>query len=282
MGHVHDDQGLPALPSFRRPPVTEVVLSIGFDPLPGLRAVDIFEFYHLKYGETFPSVDEKAPYVIPVERFGVRSRVPDVKFELLDQPMPIRHWFISDDGSELVQLQSDWFARNWRKRGDDSTYPRYPSIREPFEKDLEDFQDFLKDRGIGNLVPTQCEVSYFNQVPSDGVWRDHGELSKVVRYWQSSPGTHFSPSPEQVQFAASYVIPGETGPAGRLHVNLSPAWTVDLNEPIFALNLTARGPAVGEGISGAMAFLDLGHDWIVRCFADVTTDEMHALWGLES
>jgi hypothetical protein len=44
------------------------------------------------------------------------------------------------------------------------------------------------------------------------------------------------------------------------------------------LTLTARGAPIGAGVAGALEFLDLGRRWIVRGFADLTTERMHIAW----
>lgn len=273
-----EDQPLPA---FGRPPVAEVALSVGFDPLAGLSVLDIYDFYRDRYLARFPTTEDKVPYAMPIERFGTRARVPDVRLEVIDQPSMLRHWFISEDNSELIQVQSDWFGRNWRKPRDDFRYQRYPSIRSPFVEDLTAFGTFAKDRGRGELVPTQAEITYVNHIQRDGIWSTHGEVAKVVRYWDSWDSGPFPERPEQVQFAVSYLIPSAESPIGRLHVNLQPAFSSDSDEPIFVLNLTARGRVAERTIEGALEFLDLGRDWIVRCFAEITTTEMHVQWERE-
>jgi hypothetical protein len=47
---------------------------------------------------------------------------------------------------------------------------------------------------------------------------------------------------------------------------------------MYVMNLTARGRPDEESIEGALRFLDIGREWIVRGFAAVTTPEMHAIW----
>jgi hypothetical protein len=48
---------------------------------------------------------------------------------------------------------------------------------------------------------------------------------------------------------------------------------------VFAMNLTARGAPEGDGIDGVMKFLDRAHRTIVLAFTDLTTEEMHRVWG---
>jgi hypothetical protein len=44
------------------------------------------------------------------------------------------------------------------------------------------------------------------------------------------------------------------------------------------LRLTARGLPDGQDLDGVLAWMDLGREWIVRGFADITSPSAHALW----
>ena len=44
------------------------------------------------------------------------------------------------------------------------------------------------------------------------------------------------------------------------------------------MNLMAREAPIGAGIDGAFEFFDLGRVWVVRGFADLTTDSMQSSW----
>jgi hypothetical protein len=68
-------------------------------------------------------------------------------------------------------------------------------------------------------------------------------------------------------------------PVGRLHIAAEPAFRRSDSSPIVVLTLTARGRPLGVGLDGVLAFLDLGHEWIVRAFDSVTTSKMHRIWG---
>jgi hypothetical protein len=49
--------------------------------------------------------------------------------------------------------------------------------------------------------------------------------------------------------------------------------------PIYLANLTARVMPNGATVDRAMKALDVGHEWVVRGFDDLTTAEMHRHWG---
>ena len=50
-------------------------------------------------------------------------------------------------------------------------------------------------------------------------------------------------------------------------------------EKLFVLRLASRGRAASPDIDGALDFMDLAHEWIVRGFTSATTSDAHAKWG---
>ena len=264
-------------PDFAKPPVIEVVLSVQIDPLPELQSPHLGLLWN-KFRSDFPKTQQHPPLDSVIERFGVRK--PDkvtVNFQL---GVPVsRHWFLNEAGTELIQVQQDRFAVNWRKGSDEVEYPHYTSIRSKFQSTLDTFCQFLADERLGDFVPNQCEVTYVNHIFPSEVWEKHGQLDEVMTVVSSDYSDAFLPKPEDIRFAARYVIPGEDGnPIGRLHTSVEPAYRSADSKPIFVLQLTARGRPVGEGIEGIFRFLDIGHEWIVRGFTSITTPRMHKIW----
>lgn len=156
------------LPDFRHPPVVEVVLSAGFQPLPGLGIVEIVKFWEARIQPQLPRYEEQGRYEMPLEQFGGGIQLPSVSWQVLPgQPMP-RLWFQNDEGSQLLQIQNDWVARNWRRTGPQSQYPRYPDLRAAFVRDLRVLAEYLSERDMGELRFTQCEVTYINHIPIGG------------------------------------------------------------------------------------------------------------------
>jgi uncharacterized protein (TIGR04255 family) len=266
-----------ALPSYREPPITEVVIGIAFKDAAGFSAAHAGDLWRTEWEPTFPGIEEHPPYLPPIERMDVPLEGPSISLELGDRPMT-RIWFISSDGQEVIQVQRDWFACNWRKVKPGSEYDRWPKRRAAFETHVVEFESYIRNRGLGKVTPTQCEVTYVNHIVAGSRWTTHGQLDQVLRL-ASTTHDGFLPTPEQIQVAASYVISNEEESLGRLHVSAQPGALREDGTPIFVLNLTARGAPLAEGLEGALAFLDLGREWIVRGFAELTTTEMQDVWG---
>ncbi len=269
------------LPDFSDPPVAEVALSVQFDTLGALHAPQLGLLWQ-EFRDRFPVTEEHPPLEPVTERFGVLpTRKGTVRVEMLKGPPAPRCWFLNRDGTELIQVQQDRFVRNWRKVGDETTYPRYEKhLRSSFESDLKCFEAFLQREQIGDLKPNQCEVTYVNHIAADRGWKDHGELGAVVTVFERSFSDGFLDVPEDAGLRLRFMMSDQDGkPIGRLHIAIDPGYRSRDNQPLLSMNLTARGAPCGDGIDGVMSFLDVGRQWVVRGFASITTPEMHKLWG---
>lgn len=153
-----------SLPDFQKPPLTEVVLGVQFEPIAGFGSIHAGLFWN-RIRKSFPEVEERPALQPVIERFGGRPpRDLKVQWEVVTAPPPTRYWFLNQKGDQLVQLQPDRFLHNWRKQGLDDAYPRYERIRAAFSDELDLFLAFLRDEGLSEPEPNQCE-------DGDGLWR---------------------------------------------------------------------------------------------------------------
>jgi uncharacterized protein (TIGR04255 family) len=271
------------LPSFEKPPVVEVVLGFAFEPLALLTVAEMGVLWHERF-QDFPTSVEQPPYRPPVERFGKARMFPSVQIDLLPLPQP-RLWFMTEDKSEVIQMQRDWFACNWRRRditepeGMRSQYPRYRHVRGRFLSAYESFVDFVKAQDLGDVRATQCEIAYVNHIYPEAVWSSHSDIASVLGIVGSQPPSHFLPTIEQSSLQWSYLITSDGEAVGRLHVQFQPLFDQRSGEPIFVLTLTARGPVHEPSREGVERFLELGHEWIVRGFKEITKPAMWRVWG---
>lgn len=261
-----------SLPSFRKPPIVEVVTAVAFRRLP-LGVVPMGELVRDVFLEHFPKVEERPPHDPPIERFGVVADGPQFAFHAGPPPLP-RLWLTNEGEDELIQLQADWFACNWRRVEPEAEYARWPSRRAAFVRWFQAFADHCESKGLGAPVPTQCEVTYLNQVSPGETWEKHGELHKVLNLISEPPGEMV----EQVRGAWQWPIPSDGAPIGRLHLSAEPAYRRADDSPIFTVNLTARGAPATPDLDGMLAFFNEGRRRIVTTFADVTTAEIQEEW----
>ena len=267
------------LPDFADPPVVETVLGVSFLEVPQLTSTQIVRFWAQYLAEALPTDAERVPYNVPVERFPSAPPREELSVRLRVEPPPTRFLFSADN--HLVQIQSDWFAYNWRKTPAQPDYRRYEAGREQFQAYFEQFSAFLERDLEAGLQPVQCEITYVNHIALSSAAVGTGPLGAVLRDVQPTAGAYL-PEPHQAEFSCRYEMRAEDV-VGRLHVSArTAAVDPDSDAVRVALTLTARGAPTSCGLSGVLRFLDRGRVWIVRGFEDLTTSQLHEQWGLRS
>ncbi len=261
----------PGLPDFRKPPLVEVALSVQFEPLPGLTTAHVGLLWQSNYRQQLPLIEEHPPLESAKEDFGPPAP-QGVSIAFGNKPPAPRVWFLNEEKTELLQIQPDRFVHNWRKTGAQDHYPRYETIRDQFKREVRALVGFLNEQRLDGLSINQCEVTYVNHVDLDEP--EFSRVEKLVANWQPLRKSSFLPVPEDLSLSWRFRMPDE---AGRLHVFVQPAWDSS-GKRLWAFRLMARGRPTGEGLEGAFGFLDVGREWVVRGFADLTTGLMHRLW----
>jgi hypothetical protein len=85
----------------------------------------------------------------------------------------------------------------------------------------------------------------------------------------------FLPASEGLAFKANFPMQDRTG---RLRVALNRAVRAIDGAEVLVFTLTARGKPQSSATEDILAWCDQGREWIVRGFADLTTERMHGLW----
>jgi uncharacterized protein (TIGR04255 family) len=276
-GVIHDNPGgfvaeVSSTPKFRFPPVIETLLSVQFAQLEKF-SIPYFGLFWSEIRDAYPAQEVQPPVGQEVEQFGQPPGPLTLNLALVQEPLA-RCWFISREGDQLIQVQRDRFIRNWRKRPETPEYPEYHVLRPRFEADWLRFVQFLEREGIGRPDVNQCEVTYINHLPAGDGWESFGNLDGVLKMIRSPAGV-FLPEPEILLLNARYVMHDKQG---RLHVTLNPAIRQHDGQRVLQLTLTARGRPASASHADVMAWLDLGHDWVVSGFTDLTTQSMHDRW----
>lgn len=267
-----------SLPEFARPPVTEVALSLQFEPLAKLKSPVIGLLWG-KFKDRYPSFEEHPAIEPVIERFGTDAlQSLKIQFQVFDAPPPSRVWFVNESGGELVQVQQDRFVHNWRKVRETDEYPRYSNLRQKLIDEVEVFRRFVEEEQLGELLFNQTEVTFVNIIASGEGWERHGQLNNVLTIHSGNYSDDFFKEPENVQTALRYVIPDENEePVGRLHISVVPVILAKSKTPGFNLTFIARCTPNGS-LEEAIRYLDVGHRWIVKGFASITTRDMHQIW----
>ncbi len=264
MGGVDDPKA-----RYRNPPVVEVVLSVAFESIQDFKVIHLGELWQRHFSE-LTEVEEKPPIEMPVERFN--GGFPTIGFRMTPElPLP-RIWFQNKTRTQLVQIQNNFLARNWRKGETEDNYPRYPALRELFIRDLASFSAFLATHSMDPMTPTQCEITYINHVGVSAV--------EEVMSFVSRPHSSNLRKPEATNITTQFLLtaPTEETPLGRIYVQAATARLQATGDPVVVVTITARGAPIGAGTEGVLSFLDLGHNACREVFDTMTRAAARESW----
>jgi uncharacterized protein (TIGR04255 family) len=264
------------LPEFTKPPVSEVALSVVFAPLDKWRNAHS-GMYWGRVQDRYPLTESHPPLPQQIENFdGQQPQAASFRIELFNPDLQ-RSWFLSDPPTRLLQIQKDRFTVNWRKVKGDEDYPRYVKDLKPkFEQEWDTFVAFLAEQKIGVPEVRQCEVIYVNDIPQGEGWERFADsLAMFAPWWKKESGS-FLPLPENLNVAGTFLMPEK---AGRLHFTAQRLLRATDGREVVQLQLIARGQPKSSGLKDILAWMDAGHEWIVRGFTDLTSHEAHKIWG---
>jgi uncharacterized protein (TIGR04255 family) len=264
------------LPSFKKPPVIETVLGVQFEPIAKFTNAHLGVFWKRLAGDWTPA---DAPPLEPVfERFGEEEVWSREGLQLKVSQVPQLRLRIKNAAADrMIQLQNGRLHYNWLGQPG-AEYPRYSMVRPEFDKYLRKLEGSLAKESLGELCPTQWEVTYVNDFPKGTVWNNPTDWAEL---FSALPGPFGKTPPATLEsFGGEWHYEIEPQ-RGRLHVRLqhgrrSPPDTGEVMKMI----LTARGPVRVQEGAGLDEGLDLGHETIVRAFRDLTSQKAHDFWGL--
>lgn len=164
------------LPDYDNPPVNEVVIGIQFEPTT-LTGARVGLFWEELRGE-FPNASEQPPLEPKIEDLQPpHFSAPIIQFT--SSWRGSRHWLVSADDVQLVQIQADRLFYNWRRGPHNAPYPHFEALQERFWNIVGKWSAFVIKKEQ-KLRLTQWEVSYINHILTpDG----QPTLSEVLSCW---------------------------------------------------------------------------------------------------
>ena len=271
------------LPDFTDPPVVEVAFAVRFEPLRKLTAPEIGRFWTTAEA-LLPNAEEATPLPPALERFDDGIPGNRVFFSFGTESLGTRV-ILSDANSEhLVQVQHDMFGTNWRKR-EERDYPHFEALSAVFLERFDAFVQFLADRRLGSLEPTQCELTYVNYISAlEGQEPVFAKLPTMVSVLQpASADSQVLRHAEDFNLSFRYRFNSDNGGTlGRLYLQVAPMITPDDGKPVYLMTLTAKGPPESKNKEGIIRFFSTARQWIVRGFTEATVPAMHEKWGRKS
>lgn len=254
------------LASFKNPPVVEVVMGVQFTRLEKLTLAEVVQFW-ASIKDEFPGFESKpplAPLIEDLSGYGI-SKEATISFGGTSLP---RIFLVHISSQWVIQLQANRFHLNWRRADSSSVYPRYEAVRETFSTQWTRFQNFVSEKGLGDLQITQLEITYFNQIVGLSKSMSLGDVLPDFQ-WRQSP-RKLSP-PEFCEASCSFLASDKRS---RLRATIVPGFS-DSRDPIINFELTVRGE---KGDKTVTDWFDQGRRWIVTAFEDMTSPRWHKIW----
>ncbi len=235
----------PTLPSFENPPVREVAIAVALNGL-GIKAVHLGLLWE-RFRDLYPNFEEHGPVPNVIEDFKAPVQPPGVAFQFSDAPPAPRVWFMSEDMTNLIQIQSDRIGANWRKISGEEQYPRFQHVRNSFESSFSKVTEFLtEDQPTKQITATQCEVAYYNEIPAAGI-ENHGDPDPVLRLWTPVDDV-FPGQAEDVRIGTRHRLkPDPRTQGARLHIELQPAVKNERAAPLLPTIAHGPGCSVNAG-----------------------------------
>lgn len=226
----------------------------------------------------FPLSEAAAPVASEIEQFE-GFRPIQRKVELLDASALPRALFRNEAKAELIQLQSDRFSFNWIKRGDEHEYPHSEAVFDQFFKYFEQFIAYVQRRGLGNIVPLQCEITNVNVIRISDVGNTFADVATVIKLPDLSPREPQLELESQMMGAKHVMIDDSGKPFGRVHSVAQPSLRADTQELVYRFDITARGAPIGPGVEGAKHFFDDAVSAVNGVFLAIVTQAGRQFWG---
>ncbi|WP_419911579.1 TIGR04255 family protein [Candidatus Poriferisodalis sp.] len=250
------------LPEYDSPPVVEVALTVQFE--------DSFDM-----GEATIDALAGAWPEYALERRAV-LRTIGLEPSHIDRPEAgaelERLWMSAKGGQQVVQVQHDRLTVNWKRDSLDETYPRFTWLRKFF---LDAWHRLSKITAI-DLCPDICQVLYVNHIGAESGWHGISDTSEILASWRGHTSDEFLPEPEIAAAYLHYHIPD---PGQWLDIDVGPIRPDENADRVLAMYVSSRGWAATADLDGALAVLDVAHEWIVRGFTSATTAKAHQKWG---
>jgi uncharacterized protein (TIGR04255 family) len=258
---------LHSLPSYKNPPVNEVVYGVRFRTPDNLLIPHIGILWE-KFRAEYPIIQHAPP---------IATAKGEIKIDTATgAPIP-RVWFINKSDDQLVQFQPDRFHYNWRRR--QTEYPRYEHLIKNFEDVINNIEIFFKESEFGQIEPIDFELAYINHIPKGEGWNTIHDLPKIFSdfVWRYD-GRRFLPNPQKLAWNLNFLLPEDNG---NLMVSLKQGIRIEDKLPLLILELKATGIGESAGKEISRAWFDLAREWIVRGFTDLTTPEIQKIWQRE-
>jgi len=254
------------LPSYQEPPLVEVVIGTQFEDIKGFTPLYLSNFWEKINKNIFITPAEEAssfPKLNQESRIQFTSGVP-----------PTRFIFKNEIGDSLIQLQQDRFIYNWKKIKQNIEYPRYEKVIQDFYGFYRQFENTLQEVNIESLKLEMLELTYVNIIPLKVLSEDLGNVSNLLIDAQWNPKKALS-SPKGIDFSWWFE---DKALNAKMKIHVVSGQQKEDGAAVIKIELSVRGHAPDKNITKCQKWFDDSHEWIVKAFDEITSENVHKEW----
>lgn len=188
-----------------RAPIDEVACGVIFPVLEALDPLLVGSYWHQRSSE-YPGHSLRTPL-----RNAANT---DAIMQLMGAVPPLRSMLVSKDDQFVIQVQSDRFYLNWRRRGDG-----YPRFNKRGERDgllhvtlaeWERFAEFCELAPLNTkLEPTAIELAKIDVLREGVFWNELRELAELLPCIRTFVGFGAT---DKLSFGVRFTDPRDSGP----------------------------------------------------------------------
>lgn len=260
---------------FGAPPLWEMAVSVWSDS-PLFDGYDVREVHDL-FRQDLPRFERHPPLLhLPIAAFA--GGPPPISH--MENGFPPRWWFISDDGRDLLQLQEQFIATNWRRLttipGEGFSYPGFDIVVAKAKRRVDRLAKFWQGRGKELTAPAACELLYNNVIPlelPDGTRLAISDVLSEYRRAEERKVAGF----EMTWMEAIDSLGVED--KSTLHVETSVVGVpIPEREPMPVVRIQFVAGAVRQHWDEVFTFFEVAHTHIRRRLMALTTTKAHETW----
>ncbi len=267
--------------AFKNPPIWELSISVSAQAPGWFNPYDIRELHDL-FRDQFPNV-ERHPAFVGHQIFPTQQTMIGVGVQQAFQMMPDlnRWWFVNELGSDIIQVQENFLARNWRRLvtppAEVAPYPGFDAIYSDFQDMVGATRDFAGRHNVPFGEPMVCELVYEDLIPlakaDGGSWR-YSELIAPIQFDPPIVAGGLTLS------WLEYIDQSRRDGPFTLNVTIQsigiPSATQEKPPGFVKISFIARSPCAGW--TEAYSFIEAAHLRLGQRLVDLTTDAARAIW----
>jgi uncharacterized protein (TIGR04255 family) len=249
---------------FEEPPVREVSLTVFFEPIATLQALNLAAL-RMDWSSDYPKVSEVPPRP-PLRTEGrFREYLGSNSF----WPMPLTA-FANERGNQTIELQNDRFGIVWRFDRSPKAYPGYDHLSNELLVRFVEFRSALTVSIDHDPVPVAASISYSNHI--EGYDAATFALGVLTGWTVQNVA---SPQPDLASLYLHYCDPTDDDSVS-VNITIDSPVEAERIGPSCSLELHATSSVAGDELAET---LNRTHEAVHARFRQLINEKLEQRWG---